>query len=57
MSVDQRIISRNPATNEPIWSGSLADDAAIVQTVPVATQFSLAAGIVTRERTQYEVFY
>jgi succinylglutamate-semialdehyde dehydrogenase len=57
MSVDQRIISRNPATNEPIWSGSLADDAAIVQAVSVATQFGLAAGIVTRERAQYEAFY
>ncbi|RKW01137.1 MAG: aldehyde dehydrogenase family protein, partial [Candidatus Saccharimonas sp.] len=38
MSVDQRIVSRNPATNELIWSGSLADDAAIVQAVSVATR-------------------
>ena len=38
MSVDQRIVSRNPATNEPIWSGSLADDAAIAQAVSVATR-------------------
>ena len=52
MGIDQRIVSRNPATNEPIWSGSLADDAAIVQAVSVATQFGLAAGIVTRERAQ-----
>ena len=37
MSVDHRMISRNPATNEPIWSGSLADDAAIAQAVSVAT--------------------
>lgn len=38
MSVDQRIISRNPATNEPIWSGSLADDATIARAVSVATR-------------------
>ncbi len=38
MSVDQRIISRNPATNEPIWSGSLADDATIAQAVSTATR-------------------
>lgn len=38
MSVDQRIISRNPATNEPIWSGYLADDATIARAVSTATR-------------------
>ena len=38
MSVDQRIISHNPAINEPIWSGYLADDAATAQAVSAATR-------------------
>ena len=38
MKTTKDLISKNPATNEPIWSGSVANDAAIAQAVSVATR-------------------
>lgn len=38
MKTTKDLISKNPATNEPIWSGYLADDAAIAQAVSAATR-------------------
>ena len=38
MKTTKDLISKNPATNEPIWTGSLADDTVIAQAVSVATR-------------------
>ena len=37
MKTTKDLISKNPATDEIIWTGSLADDAAIAQAVSAAT--------------------